>query len=222
MKPFFYIDNHQLHAKIFATSFEKANDVAEKIGIRCEIHEEDPEEYGFSYSIIWQSEDAFCLAYKLKQENKLDPVYESIFPNITFDYVKCHPSAIAPKKAHLMDAGYDIHLIGIKDVNETTNVIFYHTGIQVRPPFGYYFEMYGRSSLSKTGHMLANNVGIIDSNYRGELIVALKKDPNAPMLSLPFKAVQIIPKQFTHMEINECDSFEETQRNTGGFGSSGS
>lgn len=214
----FYFEENQLYAKQYVTTLEKANELAEQIGIHCEIHEEDPEESGFQFSIVWASEDAYVLAHKLKKEGKLSESW--LIPDLSFDYTRCLPGAIAPQKAHVMDSGYDIHIIGIKKIDSLTNTIFYHTGIKLRPPFGYYFEMYGRSSLSKTGHMVANNVGIIDSNYRGELIVALKKDPNVPMLNLPFKAVQIIPKLFIHMEAKECESLEETQRNEGGFGSS--
>lgn len=212
---FFFDEHQQLYAKKHTSTLEKANSVAELLGINCEIHEEDDD----GYSIFWESENACNLLHKLRKENTLNEVYHCLIPELNFNFIRIDEHAFAPQKAHFMDAGYDIHVIGIKKFDPQTNVVFYHTGIKIRPPYGYYFEMYGRSSLSKTGHMLANNVGIIDANYRGELIIALKKDPNVPFLELPCKVAQIIPKQLIHMEAIEVRTFDETQRNEGGFGS---
>ena len=55
----------------------------------------------------------------------------------------------------------------------------YDTGIQVKPQYGYYFEIVPRSSLSKSGYILANSIGIIDPSYSGNLyIVLIKIDDN--------------------------------------------
>ena len=69
--------------------------------------------------------------------------------------------------------------------------------------------------------MLANGVGIIDSGYRGEIIVALRKvNPNAPDLVLPAKVVQIIPQQWYSTAMVNVDSVGTTSRgSTGGLGS---
>ena len=85
---------------------------------------------------------------------------------------------------------------------------------------GYYFELVPRSSISKTGYSLANNIGIIDQNYRGEIIVALRKnDEKADDLILPCKIAQLIPKQWFNMVFEEDVNITETVRDTGGFGS---
>ena len=82
--------------------------------------------------------------------------------------------------------------------------------------------MVGRSSISKTGWALANSIGIIDSSYRGSIIVALiKTDPSALELQLPCRIVQIIPRQLILMEAIEVDSLDDTERGEKGFGSSG-
>ena len=79
--------------------------------------------------------------------------------------------AFFPTKAHPSDIGYDLTAIDIfkKISNRTT---LFETGIAVSPPQGYYLEIIPRSSLSKTGYMLANSVGIIDPDYTGTLKIA--------------------------------------------------
>ena len=139
---------------------------------------------------------------------------------LAFHYVKTDPFAVDPCKAHHEDSGYDLHLL--RKVKTHGNVEFYDTGIAVQPPLGYYFEVVGRSSISKSGYMIANNIGIIDQNYRGSILVALTKiDANAPSLQLPCRLVQLLPRQFIHMTPVCVESLDETARGTGGFGSTG-
>lgn len=61
------------------------------------------------------------------------------------------------------------------------NTILYDTGIKINVKYGYYAEVVPRSSLSKSGYMLANSIGIIDNSYRNNIFVALTKiNPDAP------------------------------------------
>ena len=72
----------------------------------------------------------------------------------------------------------------------------FDTGICIQPPDGFYTEIVPRSSISKTGYILANSIGIIDPTYRGSLkIVLTKVDPTAQDLKLPFTKFQIILRQ---------------------------
>ena len=134
------------------------------------------------------------------------------------------PGAQIPMRAHPTDAGFDVTVI---DVLKTQgDVTFYGTGLRVRPPDGYYFDLVPRSSISKTGYMLANSVGIIDPGYTGEIIVALRKiDPDAKNLELPIRIAQLIPRR-VHSDVVLTESLdpiaEQTDRGEGGFGSSGS
>ena len=115
----------------------------------------------------------------------------------------------------------------IKSVNEevknlTSNVILYDTGVRAECPSGIYLEVVGRSSISKTGYMLANNLGIIDSSYKGNIYVALLKvNPKAKELELPYRIAQIIPKKVFPCEIVEVQELSQTDRGANGFGSSG-
>lgn len=135
-------------------------------------------------------------------------------------FVKTDPAAVTPSRANDFATGFDMTLI--KYVKSVGDVYFYSTCIQVRPPFGYYFDLVGRSSISKTGYMLANSIGIIDQDYTGEVIVALRKvNKGADDIQLPIKLVQLVPRKFHEMNFIENTYIPSTARNCGGFGSTG-
>jgi deoxyuridine 5'-triphosphate nucleotidohydrolase len=138
----------------------------------------------------------------------------------SFKYMRTRQDAIPPRKAHVTDSGYDLWLV--EKVSEENGMVMYDTGIAVKPPHGYYFELVGRSSISKSGYIMANSVGIIDSSYRGSLKVALiKVNKDMPDLELPCRLVQLIPRQFLHLDAMEVEELDTTARGEGGFGSSG-
>ena len=136
--------------------------------------------------------------------------------NISF--CKTRKDAVLPFKERVSDSGYDLTLISLeKKIGE---VELYDTGIKVSPPFGFYFDLVPRSSIIKSGYILANSVGIIDRSYLGAIKVPLIKiDNNKPDLALPSRLVQIIPRRIIHANIVEVDNLENTSRGDGGFGS---
>lgn len=138
----------------------------------------------------------------------------------TITYTKLSELAVQPSKSRASDSGYDITLTSV--IKQVGDVTFYGTGITVKPPTGFYFDLVPRSSLSKQGYMLANNTGIIDSTYRGEIIVALRKFDGFKDLELPAKVVQIIPRKRYHFDIVAASDLDKTSRDSGGFGSTGS
>lgn len=145
--------------------------------------------------------------------------YSRYFKNSHCSWSKTRKDAISPSKERASDSGYDLWLLEkIKTIGE---VEFYDTGIKIRPNFGYYFTLVPRSSISKTGYMLANSIGIIDRTYLGNIIVALIKIDENANLNLPAKLVQIIPTPIVHLELTEVDTFDinSTDRGEGGFGS---
>jgi dUTPase len=157
--------------------------------------------------------------------NTIDLLY-TIYPDTngpihtnTFRYFRNDPDAVAPYKARASDSGYDLTLI--KLIKKINNIEFYDTGISVEPPHRMYFDLVGRSSISKTGYMLANNIGIIDQSYRGNIIVPLIKiDSQFPNLELPVKLVQIIPRYIEHLIPTESYlPVSNSNRHNGGFGS---
>jgi deoxyuridine 5'-triphosphate nucleotidohydrolase len=149
--------------------------------------------------------------------------YTSVYNEIPECYIyKADPSAIIPSKSKESDVGYDLSVI--KEKTKLSDMVsLYDTGIQVEIKHGLYIEVVPRSSLSKSGYMLANSIGIIDANYRGNILVALIKiNPDAPDIQYPFRCCQIIfRKQIYANMIEVSDSASTTGRGAGGFGSTG-
>ena len=136
----------------------------------------------------------------------------------TFKYILGKDNAVAPSRAHHSDSGFDLTII--EPVKSFGNVTLYTTGVKVQPCPGMYFDLVPRSSISKTGYILANSVGIIDQSYTGEIMIALQKlDENAKDIELPCKIAQLIPRMWYYMKPIQVDSFDKSSRGSGGFGS---
>ena len=138
--------------------------------------------------------------------------------------LKMHPNAVFPYRENEKDIGLDITLIGRVEnraEDETYHVNCFSTGLAVKPPDGYYFEMFARSSLHKHGYTLATGTSIIDPEYRGELIVPLYKYQESEDLEMPFRAVQIILKPIVYAHMQSVRSLDSTTRGDNGFGSTG-
>lgn len=84
------------------------------------------------------------------------------------------------------------------------------------------FYVYPRSSISKTSFRLANNVGIIDSGYRGNLKAALDNIGHTTSHLIPFtRLLQICMPDLSPFKVVIVDSLDDTTRGAGGFGSTG-
>jgi len=138
---------------------------------------------------------------------------------VTVSFVKHSSDAITPCNANPSDVGYD--LVAIKRVKKLGDkCVMYDTGISVSVPEGYYTEIVSRSSIVKTGWMLANGVGIIDPDYTGSLKICLIQiDPKAEELELPFKVCQLLIRKAEYATFVEVETLEKTIRGDGGFGS---
>jgi deoxyuridine 5'-triphosphate nucleotidohydrolase len=150
----------------------------------------------------------------------------------TIKVFKVDERAVTPSKSRYSDAGYDLTIIS-EYKRLTSNTVIYDTGIQLEIPNGYYVEIVPRSSISRSGYMLANNVGIIDQGYRGNIYIALTKinneTPNLNDLTdwrLPWKCCQMIVKKQIYSRLVMANSvsdneIEKSSRGTGAFGSTG-
>jgi len=133
---------------------------------------------------------------------------------------KISKDGVIPSKAHQSDSGLDVTLLGPVEGKQYGDVSLYHTGIKatVAEP-GWDLKIVPRSSISKTGYMLANSIGVIDQSYRGEILVALRKvDSAAPDLTFPVKLVQLLPQRVPDVQVVEAP-LDQTDRGAGGFGS---
>src|SRR5215510_9922951 len=135
-----------------------------------------------------------------------------------FRWVKTDPRAQAPFKERASDSGYDLTLI--EKVGQRGHIELYTTGIKIQPDYGWYFDLIPRSSIIKTGYMVANSIGVIDRTFVGPIIVPLvKMDLSVEDLVLPTRIVQIIPRPIIHVEWVLVEELDSTERGDGGFGS---
>lgn len=135
---------------------------------------------------------------------------------------KLHNSAIIPRKAHEQDAGFDLFAISKEKVDEDLyGYIEYDTGISLEIPENHVGLIYPRSSISKTGHILANSVGVIDSNYRGSIKLRFKTIPDCVEYVPGDRVGQLIIMPYPEIEFEEVEDLSSTERGDGGFGSSG-
>ena len=141
--------------------------------------------------------------------------------DLLFRWSRTDRRAVPPFKERASDSGYDLTLI--ERVNSSgERVELYTTGIRIQPEYGWYFDLVPRSSLTKSGYMMVNGVGVIDRTYKGPILVALiKVDDQAPNLVLPCRLVQIIPRPIIHVRWREVETLDATERGANGFGSTG-
>lgn len=122
-------------------------------------------------------------------------------------------------------AGYDLYahldVDALAIAPHTTEKI--GTGIKLSIPVGYFGAVFARSGLAtKSGLRPANAVGVIDSDYRGEIIVALHNDTdNYQVIKNNERIAQIVIMPFLTVEFESVDSLDTTGRGEGGFGSTG-
>lgn len=120
-------------------------------------------------------------------------------------------------------AGWDLYAThgGIVNPGET---VMFHTGLEMAIPYGWCGLIYARSGLGiKKGLAPANKVGVIDSDYRGEIIVALHNHSSeVKYIASGDRIAQMIFSQVPEVTWIEKKTLSETIRGEGGFGSSGS
>ncbi len=137
---------------------------------------------------------------------------------------KLNAAAILPARGSFCAAGYDLYACPDGEVTvapHTTAKI--GTGLAFALPEGTFGAVFARSGLAaKEGLRPANCVGVVDSDYRGELIVALHNDGDTPRTVTPGERIaQLVLLPFIPMEFEETDALPDTARGAGGFGSTG-
>ena len=137
---------------------------------------------------------------------------------------KLDERAVLPKYGSEFAAGADLYALTDGEVTflpgETK---FVHTGIALEIPEGYAGLVYARSSLAcKRGLAPANKVGVIDSDYRGEIMVALHNHSDKPQtIGNGERIAQLVVAPFLRAEFFQSETLGESERGTGGFGSTG-
>ena len=137
---------------------------------------------------------------------------------------KLDERATIPTYGTQYSAGADLYAMLDGDVCiQPSETILIHTGISVEIPEGYAGLIYARSGLaSKKGLAPANKVGVVDADYRGEVMVALHNHGSvAQTVSNGERIAQLVIAPFLKAEFNLVDDLTETDRGQGGFGSTG-
>jgi dUTP pyrophosphatase len=130
---------------------------------------------------------------------------------------KLHKDAVIPTKAHATDAGCDLYATSCHYDN---GLIIYGTGIAVEIPEGYVGLVFPRSSIANTHLTLSNSVGVIDSGYRGEVMAKFRKGGSRGY-NVGERIAQLIILPYPEVVCEEADELSESDRGTGGYGSSG-
>lgn len=139
-------------------------------------------------------------------------------------FKKFDEKAIAPARQHSTDAGFDLTCIGVSTVrNECGQILLvYHTGIAVEIPEGYVGLIFPRSSIYKKSLEQTNAVGIIDSGYRGEVIVVMRNttDVVPAIYKEGDRFAQLVIVKLPEVEgFVEAEELSASDRGINGFGS---
>jgi dUTP pyrophosphatase len=132
-----------------------------------------------------------------------------------------------PTRANPTDAGLDLRARSTCEMPLNIRVLL-GTGVSVKIPQGYVGMLIPRSSLSKSGIVMTNSVGVIDSDYRGEIMASLMYTGGQnfnPVIYQGDRIVQlvIVPILLVKPDVDDWsdEEWNDTQRGTGGFGSTG-
>ena len=128
-----------------------------------------------------------------------------------------------PKLGSEHAAGFDLVAItkSVKHLPSAPSRISYGTGIAVAIPPGYVGLLFPRSSVSKTGLRLANSVGVIDADYRGEIFAVFDKRDHGDEYEIGDRVAQLVVVPAPFNELEEVEELSDTERGDGGFGSTG-
>ncbi|MBO5397174.1 MAG: dUTP diphosphatase [Clostridia bacterium] len=137
---------------------------------------------------------------------------------------KLRNEAVVPTYGSEFSAGADLYACETEDITIApgeTRLI--HTGLSFEIPEGFGGFIYARSSLgTKRGLAPANKVGVIDADYRGEVMVSLHNHSmEAQTVSPGERVAQLVIAPFLKAEFTVAEELSDTVRGTGGFGSTG-
>jgi dUTP pyrophosphatase len=137
-------------------------------------------------------------------------------------FKKLDPKAVAPAYSKTGDAAMDLTAISLSKVDKDEfGYLEYGTGLAFEIPEGYVGLIFPRSSISNSGLILTNSVGVIDSGYRGEVKVRFKHIPDTSHYKPGDRIGQLMIIPYPQIELEEGE-LSSSDRGEGGFGSTGS
>jgi len=128
---------------------------------------------------------------------------------------------LVPTRGTEGSAGYDLYL-AYDSIVYAGSTQMVGTGVKVKIPAGFMGVVTPRSSTGKRGLSLSNTVGIIDSDYTGEIMLDIKNSNRERVILYKYdKLFQLMIVPVATIELSVVASLEETERGSGGFGSTG-
>lgn len=135
-------------------------------------------------------------------------------------FKKLTPVAVTPYKAHPTDAAFDFTATAVG--RDSNGNIVYNTGIAMEIPEGHVGLIFPRSSVCDKSLLLCNSVGVVDAHYRGEITAKFKPaTPYTKKYTPGERVFQMIIMPYPEIELVEADTLTDTDRGTGGYGSTG-
>lgn len=139
-------------------------------------------------------------------------------------YIKLNEKAITPSYGTEFSAGADLYACMGKETEiKSGETVMIHTGIAMQIPNGLVGLIYARSGIAtKRGLAPANKVGVIDSDYRGEIMVSIHNHSSETQYIADGERVaQLVLTPYITADFELADELEDTERASGGFGSTG-
>ena len=139
-------------------------------------------------------------------------------------FKRLNSRATIPTYGTDLSAGADLRAVLDAPVTiEPGESVLIHTGIATAIPEGFVGLVYARSGIAcKRGLAPSNKVGVIDADYRGEIMVSLHNHGTTEQTINPDERIaQMVVTPFIHCEYEETDNLDDTERGAGGFGSTG-
>ncbi len=137
-------------------------------------------------------------------------------------FKKLDSNAQMPTYGSQSAAGADLYALTGAELQPGQTLLI-HTGIAMEIPEGYAGLIYARSGLAtKRGLAPANKVGVIDADYRGEIMVSLyNHSGEVQKIDAGERIAQLVITPFLRVEFDEVSDLSDTDRGVGGFGSTG-
>lgn len=136
---------------------------------------------------------------------------------------KLHPDAKMPFRGSEDAAGWDITAVSMDkpEITREGMLITYRTGLAFEIPPGYFMDLRPRSSIYKTGLQLTNSCGVVDSDYRGEILFKFRDSSRGlgKIYNPGDRIGQAIIMKYEDVNYEEVEELSDTERGTGGWGS---
>jgi dUTP pyrophosphatase len=155
----------------------------------------------------------------IKNETQETPIYNN---SLIVKVKKLSDNAVIPSYSKVGDAGMDLTIT--REIENTSFSVSYGFGISMEIPKNFVGLVFPRSSVRNQDLILSNCVGVIDSGYRGELQATFKKTQGLDSIKYKVgdRGAQIIILPYPQIKMVESDELSDTERGSGGFGSTGS